>query len=141
MDEFLKEFFAVTRTSVYCVKLEDNKPIVEKIALRGKSVVAIGQKLMASQYILLTKSGLYTFDNTRIIAHLDYCGEKGGEREINFPGWLSKTSPVKALFLNKAKAIDCLNTENEDIVQWEKETKSVLDAIGDNHPVFKCEFF
>jgi len=140
MRERLHEFFAVTETSVYRVRdMLDNggTPFVEKVSQRSPSRVDVGDRLKNGSLVAVTKRGLFLYH--------DDLPCRG--RALNRPARLEElgalligdhTSPVVGLFLDQREALDCLNwgpgALNER--RWEKCTKAVIEAIGDDHPVF-----
>lgn len=134
------KFFAVTETSVYSVsdeRDENGVPIVEKIALRGESKVAVGQRLSGGQYVGVTPEGIIFYDQD----HPRNSPQKPEYVNIMFYG--GHTSPIVALFLDKEEAMRCYNSENPEPsdLRWQKETKEVLDAIGENHPIFIISYW
>ena len=140
MDDRLREFFAVTLTSVYRVsdrRDADGIPLVEKIAQRGSSAVAVGGRLKSGSLIGVTKRGIYLYDDD-----LPYPGRPGGRparpEEVDVLFWADHTSPVVGLFLNEADARGCLDWghgREHDPVWW-SHTMAVIKAIGDDHPTF-----
>lgn len=137
------EFFAVTETSVYSVKDERDEnrfPIVEKIALRGESKVTVGRRLRNGYYVGVTPWGIVLYNQ-------DHPREAGGSpqkpEEVNIVFYGGHTSPIVALFLDKEEALKCHNSEDPkpSDLRWQKETKEVLDAIGENHPVFIVSYW
>lgn len=134
------KFFAVTETSVYSVSDErDEKgvPIVEKIALRGESKVAIGQRLSGGQYVGVTPEGIIFYDQD----HLRNPPQKPEYVNIAFYG--GHTSLIVALFLDKEEAMKCHNSKDHkpSDSRWEDKTKEVLNAIGDNHLIFIVSYW
>lgn len=131
---FLKEFFAVTQTSVYLVSSEKDEkgvPIVEKIALRGPSAVAKGGRLHNGQFVGIMKDQI----------NLYFAEYRNGRPErpeyVSTSHWGGHTSPVSALFLDRQAALRCFRFKRQDCdLRWRKETEEVLAAIGDDHPVF-----
>ncbi len=115
----IREFFVVTETSVY--RVEDgggrDRPSATKVALRGESTVPVGRVMRGTAIII--GSCLYA-----------------ESPEENHGG---HSSSIVALFKNKEEALRCL--ENEDLKpydpRWTKQTRKVLNKIGDNHPAFR----
>lgn len=136
----INEFYAVTRTSVYHVKDKgsDDRPEVVKIALRGSSAVPIGGKLEGG-YMVAIAHGI-----------IMYIPEGGGystyERRlegVNTRYWGDSTSSIVALFKTKAAAMKCfkIGSSIRCDPRWLKQTKSVIEAIGQDHPAFEvCEY-
>lgn len=137
------EIFAVTKTSVYSVKDERDEngvPIVEKIAVRGRSRVAVGQRLRDGSYAGITPEGiiLYEDDHPR---HLGRPHHRPEEVSTAFYG--GHTSPIVALFLDKDRAMACFDSEGlmPSDPRWEAETKEALSSIGDNNPVLVISYW
>jgi len=128
----IHEFFAVTQTSVYVVKdkIENGCPIVEKIAANRESCIPVGGRLRNGSCVgIMLKTGIILYNPSK----------KSREPEsVNISHWGGHTSPIIALFLEKEKAINCLNSENTITcdLKWKKETIETLEKIGNNHPVF-----
>lgn len=133
----LKEFFAVTATSVYHVKADDKdygKASIIKIALNKESAFPVGHRLERG-YLISVGSWL-----------MPYVPEGGGgyssyQRDIgsvNTHWWGQSTSRVVALFLKKEDAMAC--HQSKDLKpcdeRWANETIKVLRAIGENHSEF-----
>ena len=129
----LKEFFAVTSTSVYHVKGFTSAGVTAtKIALRDQSRVSVGGKLTGPMMAI----------RSQLIA---YIPEGGGitsyQRKIelvNTSWWTGNSSPIVALFKDKKSAMACNAQENLSPCdyRWLKETIGVLQLIGEDHPVF-----
>jgi hypothetical protein len=133
--EIIHEFFAVTKTSVYIVndkKDENGIPTVEKIALREKSKIPVGGRLRNGNLVGIMKE--------RIVLYYENCPGRGErlQRPEDANEWGGGTSPIIALFLNKEEAMNCSNSADLKAwdPRWEKQTKEILNSIGDNHPVF-----
>ncbi len=134
------EFFAVTETSVYSVRDErdeDGVPIVEKIALRGESKVAVGQKLKGGRYVGVTPEGIIFYDQD----HPKNPPQKPEYVNIAFYG--GHTSPIVALFLNKEEAMRCYDSEDRQPSdpRWQDKTKEVLDTIGEDNLTFIISYW
>lgn len=128
----IHEFFAVTQTSVYVIKdkKENGCPIVEKIAIRGKSAIPVGGRLNNGSSVgILLRAGIILFNPSKTAREPE---------SVNISRWGGHTSPIIALFLDKNKAINCLNTKNTTTCdqRWKKETLETLEKIGNDHPVF-----
>lgn len=136
----ISEFYAVTMTSLYHVKEkgEDDKPEVRKILKKDKSRVRIGQKLTGGTMVGICKWLMVYIPE----GHGWLSPQTSYERKIekvNTQWWRGHTSSIVALFMDKTKAEECLasNDLKPCDPRWIEETKIVLDAIGDNHPVFE----
>ena len=133
--KIIHEFFAITETSVYIItdkKDENGIPTVEKIALRGKSKIPVGGKLRNGSLVGITKERI-------LLYYESYPGHgKRLQRPEDANEWGGGTSQIIALFLNKEEAMNCSNSQDLKAwdPRWEKQTKKVLNSIGDNHPVF-----
>ena len=134
----LSEFYAVTKTSVYHVNSrneEENAPYLEKIAIRGESEIAVGEKLQYGYMVALTGIGiiLYVPEGGGITSH------QRRIEEVNNRWWGPNTSPVVALFLNKEDALRC--NKQPGLIRcdprWIDSTLEVVHAIGAEHPVFE----
>ena len=142
-DKVLQEFFAVTMTSVYrvgAIKNEHRQPTVEKIALRGGSVIGIGSQLTGGSVVGITKLGILLYQQD----YDPFSGRKRLQRpeEVNTTYWGGMTSSIVALFLDRDEALACFNELADCICltncdpQWQEKTEAVLMAIGNGHPVF-----
>ena len=161
MKKILKEFYAVTLTSVYYIQLkghgvcrgliEDKKtgelnigyldpeivPVATKIAIRMKSSMPVGSEI--SGEMLSIGSSLIMFT------------PKGGglspfERRIemvNTRYWTGQTSRVVGLFLEREQAENCFKSPdlNSCDFRWIKETKKVLNDIGNDHSRFSICYY
>jgi hypothetical protein len=119
----LKEFFAVTETSVYRVDAKPNAEgllTIEKLALDGQSVIAKGARVSGGDEIEVAPDGLRFFHRG------------GGQRFFA----LAKTSPLTALFLNEFLARRCHQAKDRKPLdpRWLAETGETLSAIGTAHP-------
>jgi len=140
MKNRLREFYAVTNTSVYLVSEErdpDGTPTVEKIALRSDSSIPVGGRLKYGHLVAVTPRGVFLY-------HEDFSPYSGPRdrpqrpEEVNTRYWGGSTSPVVGLFLNRPDAVGCLawgSRQMHDPVWW-SHTMMVVKAIGDDHPVF-----
>lgn len=134
--DVLRKFFAVTiNGSIYHVSdhMIDGQPMVKKIAgdkVRSPYII-IGGLLQNGHLIGITGKGICMFD-----PH-----PKSGRKidQISTQYWGGNTSPIVALFLTRAGARLCwttsgLTTFDERFIE---QTRDVLGAIGDEHPVFE----
>lgn len=130
-EEPLKEFWAVTKTSLYHVKAPPTAPpIATKLASKGSSKVGvrktIGNGMLAIcqslQWYVPEGGGLGTYEPN--IA------------KVNTLYWGASTSPIVALFATLETAQACFeknDLEPGDPRFWES-TQEVLDLIGEEHP-------
>ncbi|MFA6047576.1 MAG: hypothetical protein WCV59_00535 [Parcubacteria group bacterium] len=137
----LHQFFVVTLTSLYLVSEEKNKehfPTVKKIALREgtTSEMAVGMMLRNGNLVAVTPGGIGLYS-----AHWTEGEKRPTYYEVNDNRHGGHTTPVVALFLDENKARKCLRARKYRHCdpRWKKQTKEVLDAIGDNHLVFVIE--
>lgn len=134
-------FFAVTNTSVYKVIYDKDVspyPIVEKIALKGKSVFPVGYKLQGGALLSIGRWLMM------------YVPEGGGmtsfERKIelvNTRYWGNRTSLVVALFDSEVEAMGCFGCDNLEPAdkRWIESSQLILESIGDDHPVFVVSYY
>lgn len=138
----IREFYAVTMTSVYHVTdtgRNGDSPSAKKIALKGESSLPVGYRLEnGGGRLIAICSGLLAFIPE---AHGLLSPMTGYEREpaqVDTRWHEGNTSPIVALFETNEEAIGCF--ESEDLGQadprWLESTKRVLEKIGDNHPAF-----
>ncbi len=144
MTDYLREFFAVTITSVYHVActidgdgIPRGEPTVEKIALHGESSVLPGERLRGGRFLGVRRDGLRMYND-------HYAGERGDpepSEHINTLYHGGGTTPIVALFLKHNEAMICLaeimlNGACELDSRWERQTLAVLLSIDERHPVF-----
>ena len=134
----LKEFFAVTTTSVY--HIQDNVggyPEVKKIALKGESKIGLGATLkhgtmvsVGEQIIVFIPEG-----HGWMSPMTSFETELG---KVNTQWWGGGTSRVVALFLKKADAMQCHDSSNLQPrdPRWRENTLKTLRAIGKDNPHF-----
>lgn len=134
--EAIHQFFAVTASqSLY--RISDKKdpdthePIVEKLALLGKSGAAVGRRLKGGNLVGIT--------NLIMMFVTDKHNHTAYSVSSNYVG--EHSSPIIALFLDEAKARECLASEQLQAwdPRWQLETTEVLRSIGRKHPVFRPE--
>lgn len=134
----VKEFFAVTMTSVYHVAMEDESTAVAtKIALKSKSEFPVGRSLSNGNMIAIGQ---------RLLAYIPEGGGLtsqvvGYERNpemINTYYHGDTTSRVVALFKTGQEAFGCFSQNDLQPYdeRWLESTRAVLGEIGDEHPVF-----
>lgn len=125
----IKEFFAVTETSVYHVVSDPLS--ATKIALSGESWAGVGYQMTGGQMLSV---GLML---------IRFIPEGGGlttfQRnlgQVNMGYWGGNSSRIVALFLNRKKALACLGISPRGVYdkRWKLETNEVLKAIGEDHP-------
>ncbi len=140
MKDRLREFFAVTATSVYRVNERRDAngcPLVEKIARRDGSSVPVGGRLKNGELVAVTRRGLIVYSDD-----LPKRGRDGNRpakpEEVNTMFWGGHTSPLVALFLKEEDARKCLvwGSALEIDPLWWTFTRETLEAIGDDHPTF-----
>ncbi|MDO8537199.1 MAG: hypothetical protein Q7R94_03055 [bacterium] len=133
----IESFFAVTLSgSLYLVTSEKDKtgtPIVAKIAMKNgvKSGMALGEKLQNGEFVGITRICITVY-------YSDIKGSRPRPEKVNLTLWGGNTSPVVGLFLSGEDARACLQEENLAVLdrRWAINTREVLSAIGDAHPVF-----
>lgn len=128
----IKRFYAVTAyngnkapksASVYEVRIENNEAIVQKIALKGKSSLKVGDRLDKGSVVAVShSSGLQRYTPHKGLRMDDV-------NTINFGGG---SAPIVALFSRIDSAIRCL--QKEELKNWDKRfkksTEKVLRKIG-----------
>lgn len=62
---------------------------------------------------------------------------------VDIDCWGGHTSRIIGLFLDFDQAKDCLQADNRLFwdIRWRRQTQEVIDAIGNNHPLFKVSAF
>jgi hypothetical protein len=110
---------------------------MEKIALRDYSVITKVRSMSGRSLVGITKDGIQLYDPSADLSGQERIRRERAE-EVNELFHGGHTSPVVALFLTQADADDCYLTEDlmPSDLRWRKETEEVLEAIGDEHPVF-----
>jgi hypothetical protein len=139
MKECLKEFFAVTRNSVYqaVVYGEENCPFIKKISVVGGIIgLPVGKVLGADGTLLAVADNLqFYYPEGHSMLSPQTSEERRLER-VNTMWWRAGTSLIVALFLDKDEASFC--SEQPDLQpcdqRWIEKTKEVLEAIGEEHP-------
>lgn len=134
MQDIIHELFAVTRTSIYQIHdtADEGFPLVQKISCDNQSEVSTGQKLETGNMIAFGKVIVVYRVNMRLPRR-----ERKLEAHLHerIP---ANTSSVVALFFTAKEAQECFRQERREPndKRWRQQTKNVLDAIGDKHPVF-----
>lgn len=131
----LKEFFAVTRTSVYHVKA--GVPTAIKIAVRGASDVVVGGQLHGGTMIAICASLVaYIPEGSGLFAPTSTVERR--IEKVNPFYFGGHSSPIIALFETQDEALSCFNEKNlQDCdPRFQAQTRAVCDAIGDDHPDF-----
>lgn len=142
MSDQLKEFFAVTLTSVYHVKDDDGagEPEAKKIAMIGGSKIGLGNGLRGGTMIAIANS---------LVRYMPEGGSSFNstyERRlecVNASFWGSQTSPLVALFFTKEEAMDCFHSGSLVAAdpRWKQQSLAVINAVGDDHSKFTvCRF-
>lgn len=147
MDEFLKEFFAVTISgSLYRIIFspEDERATVEKIAVKDgySGEVPVGTKLHIGSLDYAGADDFIGIASYGISLYYGY--RRAGQKRPPFPEfvntrlWGGKTSAVISLFLKEDDAKDCLNANDLQTLdlRWAIQTEEVYKAIGADHPKF-----
>ncbi len=132
----LHEFFAVTvGRSIYEVsdRMLEGCPVVQKITgdqVRSPYII-IGGLLQNGHLVGITEFGICLFDH-----HPKYGNEID---QINSRYWGGTTSGIVALFLTESEARHCLEVSdlNSFDARFLEQTKGVLEAISEEHPVFQ----
>lgn len=136
----LKEFFAVTRTSVYHVKA--GGPTATKIAVRGPSDVAVGGQLHNGTMIAVCAILVaYVPEGGGLLTPMSTFERRIENVNVRYLG--GHSSPIVALFFTEEEALHCFQKENlrDCDSRFRDETRAVCDAIGDDHPDFYvCKF-
>jgi hypothetical protein len=132
----IKEFYAVTQTSVYRVSEGKNGgPSVKKVFLKGDSSLPVGHSFNVGPGTLVSIG-------RQIISFIpEGGGQTSFQRKIemvNTRYWLCNTSFVTALFFTKKEALACVVYKKLKPCdkRWLKQTKLVITAIGDDHKLF-----
>lgn len=132
----IHQFFAVTSSqSLYRVSdeidPETHEPIVEKLALLGKSRMVVGGRLRHGNLVGIT--------NCLLMFVTDKHNHTAYSVSSNYLG--ANSSPIIALFLDEARARECLTSEQLQPwdPRWQDATTAVLQAIGRDHPTFRPE--
>jgi len=133
----LKEFFAVTVNSVWRADVESS-PYLEKMAGKKNDDYPIGTKFKEDGSIMLSVAKhlqLYYPE-----AHSMLSPQTKYERRLEYVNtmwWCGSTSLIVALFFNKEEATACF--QHKDLIpcdeRWLSQTREVLRAIGEDHPV------
>jgi len=135
---YLREFFAVTWTSLYRVACNENPgestPIVEKMALRNNSNLPVGKRLRNGRFVGVRRDCICLYEDEQ--ASDSRRPRPPEELSTYFYG--GHTTPIVALFLRRRDAERCLRTGSTICLdpRWKKQTLAVVRAIGDDHPVF-----
>ena len=138
MADIIKQFFAVTLTSVYQVEMdESDNAFAKKIALKGTSSIALGCRIQGGTRIAI---------GDRLIA---YIPERYGEQSpltaverrielVNTRYWGGGSSSIVALFFDQEAALDCHSQPDLQPrdPRWVSTTREVVAKIGPDHPAF-----
>ena len=136
----LKEFYAVTATSVYHVEYDERKVQARatKIVLKGESRVKFRKVLSGPMLAIIKWLQFYIPEGG------GYSSYERRVEKVNVRYWLGNTSNIVALFFNEEEARSCL-LNNKNLLscdpRWLDSTKKVIETIGHEHPVFEvCEY-
>ncbi|MCL4403749.1 hypothetical protein M1432_00105 [Patescibacteria group bacterium] len=125
----IREFYAVTATSIYHAVSDDHgRAIATKIAVKGHSRIPVGNRLERGTMIAI-RENLVAYDP----------GITGRPIElVNTKDWGGHSSAIVALFLEVRNAARCFQYPDPRPYdeRWLEETKKVVAAIGENHPAF-----
>jgi hypothetical protein len=134
----LKEFFAVTTTSVYHVQDHGQYGAsAVKVALRGGSEIPVKTDIARGGMIAICHNLQAYVPERHGRSHMqDYDEQRVAKGKAGH--WDFRTSGIVALFFDKEAASACLEAGSGDLcdARWLDSTKAVLAAIGDNHPSF-----
>lgn len=124
----IREFFAVTNTSVYRLQAKGSTATATKIALHGYSNVGIGGTLEDGTRLAICRFlVMYTPRTAR------------GIEAVSEMYWGGHSSWIVALFKSEAEAMACF--ANGDLrscdPRWAEQTLQVVAEIGNNHPAFE----
>lgn len=127
--KYLKEFYAVTKNSLYCASVGGvgQAPFIIKIISRDKNNrIKLGEKIDNGSMIAIgTYLQFFTPESDSPIL----------PQKVN---WGGCTSKIVALFMDKNTALQCVGSQ--DYVpcdpRWKKNTIEVLRAIGTDHLYF-----
>jgi hypothetical protein len=126
----MKEFFVLTRNAcLYQVKQgEENSPTVTIIASKSSSSGPIGTSLKKGTMVAICKE-LITYTPQSDDRHIENVAERF---------WAGVTAEITALFSDETLARNCLETPDLQACdsRWLVQTRSVLSAIGNDHPTF-----
>jgi hypothetical protein len=131
----IEEFFAVTMTAIYHV--QSKKPeygIARCIAsVDSSNEVAVGQVLEGGDMVAICDCLTVYFPTGQ---------DDGSERkiqEVSTKYWGESSSNIVALFATKGEAMTCLGSCGLELCdpRWAEKTLSIVNAIGNDHPVFE----
>ncbi len=136
----LKEFFAVTKTSVYHAKAQGKNgyPSVKKIAVHGDSnSPPVGYQLQGGTMVAICKQ-LIVFFPEKYAMTSPLAGIERNIEKVNTRYWGDGTFAIIALFKTKTEALECFKVTNAKPCdsRWRKQTEEVLREIGEKHPAF-----
>ena len=144
----LHRFYAVTHspfaTSVYRIQDRENgssRPVVEKIAIDGKSEVTVGSRLGSEPMLAIAKHLRMYLPKKRKAGTVAVVETVYERRLENVPPYFhgARTSAITGLFLTKKAAMACFRTKGLRAFdpRWRRATLVVLKRIGEDHPVFE----
>ena len=130
-----REFFAATKSgSVYRVYIaDDSDAVMEKIAqaTTQSGGLDIGTRLQGGYHVGVTNWGLTKYS----ASFRDGMPMQAGKS--NHRQWGGQTSCIAALFLDKAKALECVEADELQPwdARWTAVTKETLEAIRGMNPL------
>lgn len=137
----IHEFFVVTINSVYHATdtLDtDGRPTVIKIDGRDQTKRVNGTRLTGGELVGILRSGLMLYQE-----ELSHHGRRKQRPELVMNAyWGDRTSAIVALFLTRQAAQTCWRTvapaaiDQRLALEWQMQTRVVLNNIGDEHPAF-----
>lgn len=128
----MKEFYAVTVTSLYKIKISEHGCIVmEKLGLRSRSNIPVGTIFTGGAQMLSI--------GVQLIFFTPNAGNGSRDRRIEFVSdkyWGSRTSSVVALFLKRENAEECFKSFECKVCDehWLYHTKEVITMISEDDP-------
>lgn len=135
----LNEFWVVTGTSLYRVTNEQTMAVATKTKVHtGKSAIEAKSQLPGGSMIAIGSEGLlaYTPEGSGIVSPVSTT--QRDPEMVNTRHHGGSTSPIVALFLDEKSADECIQSTElkTSDPRWKEQTRTVLEAIGENHPTF-----
>lgn len=146
------EFSAVTTTSIYNVREDNNGPhriyVINKIRAKSAKTTHVGSMFFSSTFLAISATrGIFPYTK-------EMCAPRIGEKtndlmpdnvpdcmRLNVP----HTSHLVALFFLEANAHTCFESSHKNIYEWETYTAQVLRTIKDDEIIrvshFPTDFF
>lgn len=125
----IREFYAVTATSIYHAVSDDHgRAVATKIAVKGHSRIPVGAILERGTMIAI-RENLVAYDPGMTSRPIEL---------VNTKDWGGHSSAIVALFLDVRSAARCFQYPDPQPYdkRWLRETKVVIAAIGENNPAF-----